>query len=96
MLADPDVLLAHIGPQVYCELIGPKVKLEAFPGDLRVEVDANTVQTGILRLIPGITDDEISRWQAERARKPFTGAEDFRSRNIVSAERLKALNFERW
>jgi hypothetical protein len=96
VLSDPDVLLAHIGPQVYCELIGPKVKLEAFPGDLRVEVDANTVQTGILRLIPGITEDEIARWLAERARKPFTGAEDFRSRGIVSADRLKTLNFERW
>jgi hypothetical protein len=96
VMADPDVLLSRIGPQVYCELIGPKIKLEAFPGDLRVEVDVNTVQTGVLRLIPGITDDEISRWLAERARKPFTGAEDFRSRSIVSVERLKTLNFERW
>ena len=96
VLADPDVLLAHIGPQVYCEIIGPKVKLEAFPGDIRVEVDANTVQIGILRLIPGITEAEISKWLAERARKPFTGAEDFRSREIVSPEHLKSLNFERW
>jgi hypothetical protein len=96
VMADPDVLLAHIGPQVYCEIIGPKVKLEAFPGDIRVEVDANTVQTGVLRLIPGITDDEISKWLAERERKPFSGAADFRSRGIVSAEHLKALNFERW
>jgi predicted nucleic acid-binding OB-fold protein len=81
---------------VYCELIGPKVKLEAFPGDLRVEVDANTVQTGILRLIPGITDEEISKWLAERTRKPFTSGADFRQRGIVSADRLKTLNFERW
>jgi len=96
VMADPDVLLSRIGPQVYCEIIGPKIKLEAFPGDLRVEVDANTVQAGIMRLIPGITEEEIAKWLAERTRKPFTAGEDFRSRGIVSPERLKALNFERW
>jgi hypothetical protein len=96
VLADPDVLLSRIGPQVYCEMIGPKLKLEAFPESLRVEFDANTVQPGIMRLIPGITEDEISKWLAERANKPLTGGEDFRARGILSPEPLKALSFTRW
>jgi hypothetical protein len=97
VVADPDVLLSRIGPQVYCEVIGgPKLKLEAFPESLRIEFDANTVQPGIMRLIPGISEDEISRWLAERARKPFTGGDDFRARGILSDAPLKALSFVRW
>ena len=81
------MLLSRIGPQVYCELIGPKLRLEAFPGDLRIEFDVNTVQPGIMRMIPGITEEEIAKWLAERGRKPFTGGEDFRARGIVSTRR---------
>ncbi|MDE3165155.1 MAG: hypothetical protein KGN36_05060 [Acidobacteriota bacterium] len=96
VLADPDVLLSRIGPQVYCELIGPKIKLEAFPGDLRIECDANTVQPGIIRMIPGVTEEEVARWLAERARKPLTGGDDFQARGILSPAHLKALSFVRW
>jgi hypothetical protein len=95
VLADPDVLITRIGPQVYCEVIGPKVRLEAFPGDLHVEFDANTVQPGVLRIIPGITEAEVQKWLAERAKRPFTGAEDFRQREVVAEERLKVLEFRR-
>jgi hypothetical protein len=97
VLADPDVLLSRIGPQVYCEVIGgPKLKLEAFPESLRVEFDANTVQPGIMRLIPGIKEEEIAKWLAERARKPFTGGDDFRARSILAEGPSKALSFTRW
>jgi len=96
VMADPDVLLSRIGPQVYCELIGPKLRLEAFPGDLRVEFDVNTVEPGIMRMIPGISEEEIAKWLGERERKPFTGGEDFRERGILGATPLKALDFVRW
>ena len=96
VLADPDVMLSRLGPQVHCQLIGPKVKLVAFPGDLNVEFDVNTVEPGIMRLIPGIGEDEIARWIEERARKPFADGDDFRARGVLAPERLKTLDFERW
>jgi hypothetical protein len=47
-----------------------------------------------MRLIVGITEEEVSRWQAERARAPFATPDDFRARQILAAARLAALHFE--
>jgi hypothetical protein len=42
----------------------------------------------------GITEEEVSRWQAERARAPFATPDDFRARQILAAARLAALHFK--
>ena len=70
------------------------MRIAAFGEDMTVRFDLNTVQPGIMRLIPGITEDEVSRWLAERARTPFAAPDDFRARQILAAPRLAALHFD--
>jgi hypothetical protein len=94
VLADPGVLLSRLGPELPCELPSRKVRIAAFGEDMTVRFDLNTVQPGIMRMIPGITEDEVSRWLAERARAPFTTPDDFRARQILAPARLAALHFE--
>ena len=94
VLADPRVLLSRLGPELPCELPSRKVRIAAFGEDMTVRFDLNTVQPGIMRLSPGITEDEVSRWLAERARTPFAAPDDFRARQILAAPRLAALHFD--
>jgi hypothetical protein len=94
VLADPGVLLSRLGPELPCELPSRKVRIAAFGEDMTVRFDLNTVQPGIMRLIPGITEDEVSRWLAERTRIPFATPDDFRARQILAAARGAALHFE--
>jgi len=66
------------------------VRLAAFGEDAPLRFDVNTVQEGILRLVPGISEDEIARWTAERAKAPFSSAEDFR-RSVLPADTLAGM-----
>ncbi|SRR5579871_3987428 len=81
-LADPKILYSRLGPEVPLTIPGTKVRIEAFEEDQPVRFDVNTVQPGIMRLIPGITEGEIAAWLEERSRRPFQSAEDFRSRGF--------------
>jgi hypothetical protein len=94
VLADPRILYSRLGAEIPCTVPGTHVKLVAMESDEPVKFDVNTVQPGILRLIPGITQVEISTWLAERARKPFTGADDFRARGFLRPATLGALHLE--
>jgi hypothetical protein len=93
VLADPAVLLSRVGPEIPCELPSTKVRLVAFEDETPVRFDVNTVQAGILRLIPGIGEDEIGAWLAARNARPFTGREDFAQRAGLKAASLAALKF---
>jgi hypothetical protein len=53
--ADPRVLYSRIGPEIICTVPAVTVRLVAFGED------------ALLRLVPGITDDEIARFAAARA-----------------------------
>jgi DNA uptake protein ComE-like DNA-binding protein len=53
--------------------------------------DLDTVQATVLRLLPGITEAEIAAWMHARAQKPFSRAEDFRSRSGVRPATIAAL-----
>ncbi|MGA2120349.1 MAG: hypothetical protein ABSH56_37205 [Bryobacteraceae bacterium] len=72
VLADPAVLLSRLGPEVPCELPSAKVRLAAFDEEAAVRFDVNTVQSGILRLIPGIGEAEIDAVLAARTVMPFS------------------------
>lgn len=91
VLENPRILYSRLGPEISCTVPGAKVRLEALETDSPVQFDLNTVQAGILRLIPGIMEDEVSAWLAQRGRKPFTSAEDFRSRGFLRPATLAAL-----
>ena len=74
------MLFSRIGPEIVSTVPAVKVRLVAFGEDTPLRFDVNTVQDGIMRLIPGITEAEVARWTAERAKKPFADAGDFRRR----------------
>jgi hypothetical protein len=93
VLTDPAVLLSRLGPEVPCELPSVKVRLAAFDEETPVRFDVNTVQAGILRLIPGISEAEIGAWLAARNTKPFTGREDFQERAGLKPASAAALKF---
>jgi len=80
VLADPHILYSRIGPEIVCTVPDVKVRLVAFGEDAPLRFDVNTVQEGIMRLAPRISDEEIARWMAERAKAPFADAADFRRR----------------
>jgi hypothetical protein len=83
VLADPRVLFSRIGPEIPCTVPAVTVRLVAFGEDAPLLFDLNTVQEGIVRLIPGIAEDEVARWIAERAKAPFASTEDFRRRAVL-------------
>jgi hypothetical protein len=74
---NPDLLFSRIGPQIRCELKGVTTQLVALGAPAPVSFDLNTVQPGVIRLIPGIKQVEIDRWLTEREKEPFTDREDF-------------------
>jgi hypothetical protein len=91
--ADPRVFYSRLGPEVACSVPGTTVHIPAFRRDFPVRFDLNTVQPGILRLIPGITEEEISAWLSQRSAKPFADAEDFRARGFLRSAISGALKF---
>jgi hypothetical protein len=91
VMADPHVLFSRIGPEIVCTVPAVTVRLVAFGEDAPLRFDVNTVPEGILRLVPGIADDEIARFAAERAKAPFAGAEDFQRRAALRAATLAGL-----
>jgi hypothetical protein len=80
--ADPTILESRLGPQVRCEVEGVVVQLVAFGDPLPLVFDANTVEPGVLGLVPDIAEAEVERWLAERERRPFAGAEDLAARGL--------------
>jgi hypothetical protein len=90
VLADPAVLLSRLGPEIACTIPSAKVRLAAFGREMTVRFDVNTVQPGILRLIPKISEAEIFSWISAR---PFAGRQDFAARSGVKKETLAELKF---
>jgi DNA uptake protein ComE-like DNA-binding protein len=69
------------------------VKLVALEIDTPLSMDVNTAEEGIARMIPGITDGEVTSWLAARTRSPFASVEDFRARAGLSEKTLGSLKF---
>jgi hypothetical protein len=91
VLDDPAILLSRVGPEVPCEVPAATVRIAAFGEETPVRFDVNTVQSGILRLIPGIGEAEIVAWQAARTATPFTDPYDFRERSGLQAGTLASI-----
>jgi hypothetical protein len=94
MARDPKVMYRTLGPQIRAEVIGPTVTLVAFGASNPVSFDLNTVEEGVVRLIPGITDAEIEAWLRARRVKPFADAADFTRRSELRRETLARLRFQ--
>lgn len=93
VLKDFGVLYSRLGPQIRCEVRSVKVELAALRRSAPLSFDVNTVQPGILRMVPALSGDDIERWLAERSRKPFASAQEFRERSGLAAEVLVGMSF---
>jgi hypothetical protein len=93
VLEDPRILFSRIGPEIVCAVPAVTVRLVVFGEDSPLQFDVNTVQEGILRLVPGLKDDEIARWIATRAATPFASANDFRHRVPLGTTALAGMKF---
>jgi hypothetical protein len=91
---DPQIMYSRLGPQIRCQVSGPEVQLVALEATAPLSFDINTVQEGILRLIPGITDDEVNKWLGEREIEPFETAADFLKLVGLSETVSSKLTFE--
>ena len=94
VLKDPKILFSRVGPQIPCIVKGPKVSLVALGGESPLAFDVNTVQPGIMRLVPGITEDEAVKWLAARDDRAFASPEDFKKRAGLGEETLTTIDFE--
>jgi predicted nucleic acid-binding OB-fold protein len=83
---DPKVLYSLLGPQLRAEVPDVSILLISFEEPAPLSFDINTVQEGILKMVPEITDDEVKTWLAQRAVKPFESFDDFTKRCPLSSK----------
>ncbi len=79
-LKDPGILYSRLGPQLRIEVPEISILLVSFEEPAPLSFDANTVQEGIIRMIPDISDEEVRIWLAQRNEKPFASFDDFKKR----------------
>ena len=91
--ADSSALYRNIGPQVRAEVPGVLVTLVALEQTKPVSFDVNTVEVGVMRLVPGITEREVTTWLNSRHGRPFANVLDFRRRAGLRAATLAKLLF---
>ncbi len=91
VLNNPEVLYSRVGPEIACTVPAVKVRLAAFGEESPLLFDLNTVQAGVMRLIPGIGEAEVSAWLEARSKKPFESVGDFRVRSGVREGTLKGM-----
>lgn len=94
VLANPEILFSRLGSEIACTVPKQKIKIAVFGEEAPLLFDVNTAPAGILRLAPGITEDEVKGWTTERERKPFQSVKDFRERVRLSANVASGLTFE--
>ncbi|MBL8766314.1 MAG: hypothetical protein JNL94_03060 [Planctomycetes bacterium] len=80
LVADPGLLASRLGAVVPFHVPDVEIAVVAFGGAAPLSFDVNTATEGVMRSIPEITADDVTRWSDERARQPFTSADDFLAR----------------
>jgi hypothetical protein len=93
LLSNPQILYSNIGAQIRCEVSSVTVKLVAFDEAIPLSFDVNTVEEGIIRMIPGIIDSQVKAWLFQRGEKSFKDIDDFKQRSGLSENILVNLKF---
>jgi hypothetical protein len=84
VLQSPDLLYSLTGPVLRVEVPQVKISLVALESEAPLSFDLNTVEPGILKLVPGISQAEIDRILNEREQRPYQSWEDFMKRVALS------------
>lgn len=87
------ILYSLLGPQLRIEVPEVSILLISFEEPAPLSFDANTVQEGILKMIPDISDAEIRTWIDQRNAKPFADFDDFKKRCPLDSKALSPLKF---
>jgi hypothetical protein len=91
---DSRALYRYLGPQIRTEVVGPMVTLIAFGEARPLSFDLNTVEEGVMRLVPGISEREVESWLRARRERPFVDVSDFRLRGGLRTATLARLLFK--
>ena len=92
---NPRVLYSRLGPQLRAELRTATVTLVAMGETKPVSFDVNTVEEGVIRVMPKITDAEVAAWLTARESRVFSDPTDFRARSGLRTVTLASLRFSR-
>jgi hypothetical protein len=74
VMADPKALFSRLAPQTPCVVNAVKVKVAALGAESPLVFDVNTVQEPILRMVPGLSEQQAARLLAAR---PFSSRAAF-------------------
>jgi hypothetical protein len=89
VIADPKILYSLFGPQIPVELPGQSILLVAFEESAPLAFDVNTVEEGVIQMVPEISAEEKQSWMNQRAIKPFSDFDDFKQRSGLDEKVLK-------
>jgi DNA uptake protein ComE-like DNA-binding protein len=92
-MSNPKILYSNLGSQIRCEVPSVSVKLEAFGEAAPLSFDLNTVEEGVLRMIPGVTDLQVTILLNQRRERSFSDVNDFKKRSGLSEKTLAVLSF---
>lgn len=89
VIADPKILYSLLGPQIPVELPEQSILLVAFEESAPLAFDVNTVEEGIIQMVPEITAEQKQSWMNQRVIKPFSDFEDFKQRSGLTEKVLQ-------
>jgi hypothetical protein len=89
VISDPKILYSLIGPQIGVEIPEQSILLVAFEESAPLAFDVNTVDEGIIQMVPEITAEQKQSWINQRMVKPFSDFEDFKKRSGLSEKVLQ-------
>ena len=88
------ILASLLGPQIPVEIPGVSILVVAFEESAPLAFDVNTVEEGIIQMVPEISAKQKETWITQRAIKPFSDFEDFKTRCGLDEKVLKHFNHE--
>ena len=91
VLAQPSVLYAFIHKPVVCSVPKVNITLIALEDSSKLSFDLNTVEEGVIKLVPDITPAEVNNFMLERSHRAFENYADFEKRCNWSKETLNEL-----
>lgn len=93
VMKNANALYSLLGPQLRIEVPEVSILLISFEEPAPLSFDANTVQEGILKMIPNISEAEAKAWMDQRNTKPFIDFDDFKKRCPLNDRALSQLKF---
>jgi hypothetical protein len=89
VIGNPKILYSLLGPQIPVEIPEQSILLVAFEESAPLAFDVNTVDEGIIQMVPELTAEQKQSWMNQRSIKPFSDFEDFKNRSGLDEKVLR-------